>query len=142
MVNGQLVKKLVGERKMKNRNIRDINGDIQIDSEEVRNRWKQYIEVLYQGPRPLEENLMKDDSETNDEKHCPYILRSKIITAVKDLKKSKSLEEKIYGEIIKALGNKAKDNLYGIIKDSCKDRRLPEEFQGSLMIAIQMKWRT
>jgi hypothetical protein len=75
---------------MKNRNIKDINEDIQIESEEVRNGWKQYIEVLYQGPRPLEEKLMQDDSEMDDEKHCPYILRSKTVTAVKDLKKSKS----------------------------------------------------
>jgi hypothetical protein len=41
----------------------------------------------------------------------------------------------------KALGNKAKDKLYGIIKDSYKDGRLPEDLQRSVMIAIPKKTR-
>jgi DNA-directed RNA polymerase beta' subunit len=73
---------------MKNRNISGINRDIQIDSEEVRNRWKQYIEVLYQGSRALEENLMKGDSETDYGNPCPYILWSEFLTAVIDLRKT------------------------------------------------------
>jgi hypothetical protein len=108
----QLMKKHFGERKMKRCNIRDMNGDILIESEEIGNRWKQYIEELYQGPRPLEEILMKDNSETDDENQGPYIMRSEFDTAVKDLKKNKAPgEDKINGEIIKALGNKAMDNL-------------------------------
>jgi hypothetical protein len=78
----QLVKKHFRERKMKSRNIRDINGDILIDSEEIGNRWKQYIGERYQVPRPLEENPMRDDSEVDDENQGPYILRSKFDTAV------------------------------------------------------------
>jgi hypothetical protein len=85
---------------------------------------------------------MKDDSETDDENHGPYIMRSEFDTAVKDLKKNKAPgEDKIDGEIIKALGNKAMDNLYGIIQDGYKDGRLPEDFQRSVMIAILKKTR-
>jgi hypothetical protein len=49
--------------------------------------------------------------------------------------------DEIDGEIIKALGNKAKDNLHGIIKDSYKEGRLPEDFQRSVLIAIPKKTR-
>jgi hypothetical protein len=47
---------------MKSHNIWDAHGDILIKGEEIGNRWKEYIEDLYQGPRLLKENLMKDDS--------------------------------------------------------------------------------
>jgi hypothetical protein len=71
---------------------------------------------------------MKNDRELDNENQGPYILRSEVDRAVKDLKKNKAPgEDKIDGEINKALGNKSKDNLYGIIKDSYKDGRLSKE---------------
>jgi hypothetical protein len=105
------------------------------------------MEVLHRRTLPRSDaagiKLMKDDSETDDENQGPYILRSEFDTAVKDLKKNKAPgEDKIDGEIIKALGNKAKDNLYGIIKDSYRDGRLPEDYQRGVMMAIPKKTRT
>ncbi|XP_071450080.1 uncharacterized protein [Hetaerina americana] len=125
----KLVKKHFGERKMKSNKIRNVNGDILIEGEDIGNRWEQYIEDLYQGSRTLEENLMKDDSETDEENQGPYILRSVLDSSVKDLKENKAPgEDKIDREIIKALVNKAKDNLYGIIQNSYNDGSLPEDF--------------
>ena len=139
----KLVKKHFGERKTKSSNIRDANGNILIEGEDIGNRWRQYIEELYQGPRPLEENLMKGESEVDEEERGPHILRSEFDRAVEDLKKNKAPgEDKINGDIIKALGNKAKDMLYGIIKDCYQNGRLPEDFQRSVMIAIPKKTRT
>jgi hypothetical protein len=74
---------------------------------------------------------MKDDRETDDENRGPLILRSELEKAVKDLKKNQAPgEDKIDGEIIKALRNKATDNLHGIIKDSYKDRDSLKIFKG------------
>jgi hypothetical protein len=78
----------------------------------------------------------------DDENRGPYILRSEFDKALKDLKEKKAPgEDEIDRKIIKALGNKAKDNLCGIIKDSYKDGRLPEDFQSSVMIVIPKKTR-
>jgi hypothetical protein len=56
---------------MKSHNIREKHRDTLIESEEIGNRWKQCIEELYQGSRPLEKNLKKDDCETDDKNRSP-----------------------------------------------------------------------
>jgi hypothetical protein len=75
------------------RSFKDINVDILTERKVTGSRWKKYIEELCQGTRPLEENLMKDDSETDDENQGPYILRSEAIQQQKTLRKTKLLEK-------------------------------------------------
>jgi hypothetical protein len=43
----QLVKEHFAERKMKSHSIRDVNGDLLIEDEEIGNRWNQCIKELY-----------------------------------------------------------------------------------------------
>jgi hypothetical protein len=56
---------------------------------------------------------------------------------LKDLKNGKAPgEDKISGKVIKALGGKSEDVLYGIIKDCYEFEKLPEDVKRSSMVTI------
>ncbi|XP_071451359.1 uncharacterized protein [Hetaerina americana] len=113
-----LIKRHFGERKPRCKNIRDSDGKLLMEDREIANRWKQYIEELYRDPIPLEEAFKDEQNQVEEDNRGPGILRSEFERALKDLKNGKAPgEDKISGEVIKTLGEKAQDVLYGIIQD-------------------------
>ncbi|XP_071454134.1 uncharacterized protein [Hetaerina americana] len=130
----KLVKTKCGVRK-KSHKVRDANGKILREDEDIEN--------LYQGPKPLEGDLLKEESVTEDDDRDPEIMRSEFDRAMKDLKNNKATGvDKINGEIINVLGSNAKDTLFEIMKDIYGSGRLSEDFEKSVMIAIPKETRT
>jgi hypothetical protein len=78
-----------------------------------------------------------------EEYNCgPGILRSKSESAVKDLKIGKAPgEDKISGEVFKALEEKAQDVLYGIIQDYYESEKMPEDSKRNSMVTIPKRAR-
>ena len=93
--------------------IRDDKGELLTDPEEVRKRWKEYIEVLYDKdgkPRPEDMSIESEDSVQEDCKG-PNLLESEIMTAIKEMKKNKAVgEDNIPAEFWKVLGRKVQTN--------------------------------
>ncbi|XP_071440911.1 uncharacterized protein [Hetaerina americana] len=113
-----------------------------MEDREIGNRWKQYIEELYRDPIPLEEAFKDEQNQVEEDNRGPGILRSEFERALKDLKNGKAPgEDKISGEVIKALGEKGQDVLYGIIQDCYESGKLPEDFKRSSMVTIPMRAR-
>jgi hypothetical protein len=96
---------------------------------------KSYTETLGEAFK-VEENQVEEDN------HSPEILRSEFERALKDLKNGKAPgEDKISGEVIKKLGEKAQNVLYGITQDCYQSGKLPEDFWRSLMVIIPKRAR-
>ena len=99
--------------------IRDDKGELLTDPEEVRKRWKEYIEVLYDKdgkPMPDDMSIESEDSVQEDCKG-PNLLESEIMTAIKEMKKNKAVgEENMPAEFWKVLGEKGTKELVALCK--------------------------
>jgi hypothetical protein len=81
---------------------------------------------------------LEDEQNQVEEANCgPGILRSGFERALKDLRNGKAPgKDKISREVIKALAEKAQDDLYGIIQDCYESRKQSENFKRSSMVTI------
>ena len=80
------------------------------DPEEVRERWKQYTEALYDkdGKPKLEDIQAGEEEKMEEAEKGPSILRSEIVLAIKEMKEGKAVgEDEIPAEMLRSLGEKA-----------------------------------
>ena len=86
--------------------VQDKDGAMIQDPQQVKERWKEYIEELYQTKsRPKELNQEKKEDE--DEETGPEILKEEVVAAIADMKNNKSEGiDSIPAEILKELGIK------------------------------------
>jgi hypothetical protein len=80
-----IIKIFVISKTIINSIIRDENGNLIIDNDEIVSRWKQYFEVLYQG-----ENIASLHNESNPDNEGAPILREKFNQVFKTMKTRKS----------------------------------------------------
>jgi len=102
----QKIQQFEGKRKRNFTNIRDKNGQLLVDDENIIKRWKEYIEELYEGEKL--EKITTDGEETK----LP-ILRSEFELALYDLKQNKAPgTDDITAELLQCASMKIKDALY------------------------------
>ncbi|KAL4083941.1 hypothetical protein QTP88_029258 [Uroleucon formosanum] len=96
------IKKFVSNKTKVNNKIRDENGNLLIDNEDIANRWKQYLEVLYQG-----EEITSLHNESNPDNEGAPILREEFNQVLKMMKTRKSPGvDNISTELIQNAGNR------------------------------------
>src|SRR6218665_2754145 len=90
--------------------VQDKDGVLLQDPREVRGRWKEYVEDLYQSKnRPIEitEELTKEVKEDLG----PDILREEVLAAIKEMNNKTEGIDSIPAEVLKSLGEKAVNEL-------------------------------
>ena len=105
--------------------------------DEVRNRWKEYIEDLYCGSdKPKFEELdIELETEVNENNKGSELLGDEIRTAIKELRKKKAVGvDEIPAEFLKILGEEASVYLEKICKKMHVTGSWPEDFTKSIMI--------
>ncbi|XP_050431417.1 uncharacterized protein LOC126839986 [Adelges cooleyi] len=79
------IKSFLKTNKTRNNNIKDKNGKLLLDTREVVNRWREYLEELYQG------NELQDiNEETNECSYGAPLLRSEFNASLRDFKNKKA----------------------------------------------------
>ena len=122
------IKKITEEKKAKSKICSIKNeGKLLTEAEEIRGRWKQYIEELYDKEgKPTEEELKIEDEEEVD-KDCvgPEILEHEIEMAIIQMKDKKAEGvDGIPAKLLKGLGNKAMKELINLSKEKYEKRRM------------------
>ena len=88
--------------------IKSSNGEVLTDGNEIKTRWKEYIETLYdKNGKPTVEEMGIEKEESNLQEDCvgPEILECEVRAAVKELKNGKAVgADGVPGEFLKALG--------------------------------------
>src|ERR1043165_702906 len=108
-------------------------GKILQDPGEIRNRWKEYVEELYQS-----ENKPKDLDEgpymgLEDDKG-PDVLREEVLVVINDMKNNKAEGvDNIPVEMVKNLGGKATAELVRLCQDIYNTEMCPEAFLQTIM---------
>jgi Reverse transcriptase (RNA-dependent DNA polymerase) len=123
--------------------IKDKDGNLLKDEDQIRNRWKEYIEELY-----VEENVpsgieMSDNTQqasNNADEQGPSILKEEIRRAIKEMKLRKAEGiDGIPAEFLKALGDKAKEELIEICQQIYETGKWPEDFLRTVMVPLKKK---
>jgi hypothetical protein len=138
------IKQVLGEKRSSNMNIavKDENGHILLDENQVKDRWATYIEELYENDkRPSTSEIpLEDEQQVSNDDKGPDVIRSEIHEAIRYMKNKKSPgADGIPAELIKALSGKAVEELEDICMKMYRDGEWPEQFCESVILPIKKK---
>ena len=137
------VRQLTANRpKSRSSAIKNENGDLLTVKDDIKSRWKQYIEVLYDSEgKPLRENFaIEKECEVDDDCKGPELLDTEVTTAIRDLKNGKAVGvDGIPAEFWKNLGKEATSELVGLCKRIYEEGVWPEDFTKSVLIPLPKK---
>jgi len=138
------VKELTKKNTTGNRSssIKDSRGNLLTEPEEIRNRWKEYVEVLYDknGKPSVEDIGLEEEYLVEDDYKGPKLLESEIRAAIKEMKQNKAVGvDEIPAEFWKVLGDGAMNELIGICCQMYEEGVWPTDFTRVIMIPLQKK---
>ena len=117
--------------------INDENGVLLSEPVEVRNRWKEYVEDLYdKNNKPNEtEVCVEMECDVEEDERGPHLLDDEIRAAIKEMKKGKAVGvDGIPAEFLKIMGEQAFGYLARICKKMYDTGIWPEDFTKVVMI--------
>uniref|UniRef100_A0A8D8RFD8 Craniofacial development protein 2 n=1 Tax=Cacopsylla melanoneura TaxID=428564 RepID=A0A8D8RFD8_9HEMI len=131
-----LIKKYFNQRRQMGNSIEDENKKLLVDENDIANRWKAYIEKLYDDNDELND-LNEDNEDLND---GTEITKEEFEWALKALKPKKACgKDQIPAELIKALDNEIKDLMFSMLQEMYETGIIPNDFQESEMVIIPKK---
>ena len=131
------IKKITSENKAPECNkIKDKNGILKTTPEEIRKRWKEYIEELYDA----ENKPSLNEIPLNQEEEGLDLLDSEIEDAIKSLKKKKSEGcDGIPAELIQEMEGIGMEKIKNICRKIYTSGKWPEDYSTTVMIPIKKK---
>src|SRR6478609_9384277 len=127
---GQLTRKKT-TNSTKSEAIQDETGKLLTEPEDIRNRWKEYIETLYDknGKPQNEEMGIELELDVDKNSKGPVILDSEVTNAIDALKVGKAIgPDGIPAEFWKVLGVKGTKELVGLCKEMYVKGMWPSDF--------------
>ena len=89
----------------KSSSLKDKNGNLLTKPEEIKLRWKEYIEELYAKQGKLTQMKIENEVDVCEDNKGPYLLESEILQTRKEMKDGKAVGcDKITEELIKNSG--------------------------------------
>ena len=138
------VKKLSAKKNVssKSTTIKDDTGKLLTDPEEVRKRWKEYIEMLYDKngkPKPGD-LVLGSEGDINEDCKGPDLIDSEIVSAIGEMKKNKAVGvDNIPAEFWKVLGERGMKELIDLCKEMYEQGVWPEDHTRVIMMPLQKK---
>src|SRR5277367_1279237 len=136
----QLTKK--GSNNNRTVSIKDSNGNLVNDLVEVRNRWREYVEMLYDksGKPEAQDMGIEEEHRIGIDEKGPDLLESEILQALKDMKTGKAVGvDEVPAEFLKVLGEKGEKELVTLCKEMYIEGKWPEDFTRVVMIPLPKK---
>ena len=112
------------------------------EPEEIKNRWKRYIEVLYnKDGKPNEADLhLEEESTVEPDALGPDLLESEITAAIKEMKNNKAEGiDGIPGEFWKNLGQEGMKVLIDLCRNIYVTGIWPSDFTKAVIIPLPKK---
>src|SRR6218665_1320293 len=121
------------------RSVQDKDGVLLQDPEQVKKRWKEYVEDLYQAKiRPM--GLGQNTVDEGEEETGPELVKEEILAAIKGMKNNKAEGiDNIPVEVLKSLGEKALKKLIQLCQDIYRTGEWPEDFLQTILIPLKKK---
>lgn len=140
----RIIKDLTEEKKAKSNSkcIKDNNGVILKEPDEIKSRWREYIEELYDksGKPGLEEFNLEREETVNEDDKGPQLLDDEIESAINELKCRKAEGvDGIPAEFLKALGERGRKELGSLCRHMYETGEWPEDFVKSSIVTLEKK---
>ena len=138
------VRQLTGQNVMRksSKAIKDMDGRLLTDKSDIKERWREYIETLYDNERKPGKDSLDLELEDEVDKDCkgPDLLVSEIRAAIKELKDRKAVGiDEIPAEFWKSLGKEATTGLINLCERMYKEGIWPEDFTKAVLIPLPKK---
>jgi hypothetical protein len=122
--------------------IKDQQGQLLTEPDEVRRRWKEYVEILYDkdGKPGVKEIGLEEDGQVEDDRRGPELLENEIEAAIKHMKNNKAVgADGIPAEFFKILGNNGTKEVTELCKGMYRSGEWPSDFTRTVMIPLPKK---
>ena len=122
--------------------IKDKNGVLLTEPEEVKGRWKEYIEELYcASEKPKFDELgIEAEGSVDEDNKGPDLLGDEIRAAIKEIKTGKAVGvDEIPAEFLKIMGEEVYIHLERICKKMYVTGTWPEDFTKVVMVPLKKK---
>jgi len=122
--------------------VNDKNGELLTEIDEVKNRWKEYIEDLYnKSKKPkIGDFCLEDEGQVDCDDRGPGLLTEEIYAAIAEMKNGKAAGvDDIPAEFLKLLEGKTMQKLVDLCKEIYEKGIWPEDFTRIVMIPIPKK---
>ena len=120
--------------------IKDKDGKLLTDAQQVTRRWKDYMEDLYNAKdKPSAVDLEPMEQVTFDN-IGPFIIREEVLAAIKEMKNNKA--EGVDGipvEMLKCLGDRATEMFVNVCQRIYDTGEWPEDFLESVVVPMEKK---
>ena len=138
------IKEITEEKKARNicKQIKNREGELLKDPEEIKKRWKEYIEDLYDkdGKPILEQFNLEEEENVGIDERGPELIDTEILAAIDELKSGKAEGcDGIPAELLKALGEKGKKCLVEVCKSIYETGKWPDDFTKAIIVTIEKK---
>ena len=138
------VRQLTSETKnaARSKGVKDSSGILLTDSEDIMNRWREYIETLYdKDGKPREKDIdLEESKDVSEDCMGPEILESEVRAVIKEMKENKAVGvDGIPAEFLKNLGPKGLQVIVEMCKKMYEQGEWPEEFTKVVLIPIPKK---
>lgn len=133
-----LIRKMFGRHVVRSNIIKSNDMKILMDNDEVADRWKEYVENLYNSAEGFEE-IEKEEDIPLDELGPP-ITFSEMERALHELKSKKAYgADDIPAELLQALDEEIKNTLFILINNIYITGKVPLDFKKSMMVMLPKK---
>ena len=118
------------------------NGVILKESDEIKRRWREYIEDLYDksGKPAMEDFMLESEKDVDEDDKGPQLLDDDIESAINELKCRKAEEvDGIPVEFLKALGERGRKELVSLCRAMYVTGEWPDDFVKSTIVTLEKK---
>uniref|UniRef100_A0A8D8U352 Craniofacial development protein 2 n=1 Tax=Cacopsylla melanoneura TaxID=428564 RepID=A0A8D8U352_9HEMI len=121
--------------------VKDKEGTTLFEINKVAERWKEYMEDLYEGEEILNENdYIESEEQVNVDEKGPPITREEFELGIKTLNEKKAAGiDDVPAEVLKCIDESTKEKLFKIISDCYETGEIPSDFVKSKCITIPKK---
>ena len=122
--------------------VMDSKGTLLTEKEDMKERWKEYVEMLYdKDGKPVEEELgVEKEMDVEVDSLGPELLASEIEAAIKEMKNGKAVGiDEIPAEFLKALGGEAEKHMTEMCQEMYRSGCWPDDFKKVIMIPLPKK---
>src|ERR1700733_229235 len=136
----QTVKEICGSANTRLITVKSKEGKLLNDKKEIKQRWKQYYEELYNNGNPVDRTVIKELPIWNEHEKMESILREEIEMAIKNLKTKKAPgEDNITAEMIQAGGDCSTEMLHTLYYQIYRSKECPKDWGKAIIVPIHKK---
>ena len=122
----------------KNSSLKDKNGNFLTKPEEIKLRWKEYIDELYAKQDKPTQIKIENEVDVCEDNKGPYLIESEILQTIKEMKDERAVGcKKITAELIKNSSTTTTKKLAQICQQIYNEGVWPKDFLKTVMIPIE-----